>query len=349
MGQYFNGFLVSGREYICSKINENLIVQDAWSIKDQLLFLRIDQRDNQTKHNVQQLLLVYDYQMERFVQIFHSNDRQLIGQAEQSNKLSDLISVSIMKSSYNNHDNRSPSFVYFDTRNTLRTNCHSNWFYDPPNSAFCRRHATTTILGRVLSIIKPIALDKPEMVNNLNNYRVAVYRHEHFPLANVHQIGRLNHVPIQDAISQLIIASTLSLQVNNGNFDSRSSQNVRFMFSNKLGLFIAWLQSSNDHQVFNWWNNFETNCAVLLPVKQSPIIRICSNRFRFLSFIEFDPHIFILVPNNKIIKLNHTLITKQFRIHNNLEINLDTMKLDIDDSIETFLKCSTQSIRNYTY
>ena len=108
----------------------------------------------------------------------------------------------------------------------------------------------------------------------------------------------------------------------------------RFIFSNRLGLFVAWFPS----HFGNVASDKPTNCAILLPVKLKPFLKLCSTRHNFVSIYEFDTTLNILTPDNRLIQVPHEYIRKQYRLYNNLEINLDNFNL-VDIFQNTF-KCS---------
>lgn len=175
-------FLVSAREFVCIEQSHKLVT-DAWSVKDQLVYLRLNHYVNTTKE-VDTRLVVYDVLQDKFLSIFLPHDRHTLSQAEVSTKLSDVISVSLMNSI---DASRSPSILYFDSRVALRANCAQSWLYDPPNSGFCRRHAVTSFLGRILGIVNQMSLNKPDTID-YDIYRTSLRLDDHFPAATVKQV-----------------------------------------------------------------------------------------------------------------------------------------------------------------
>lgn len=162
----------------------------------------------------------------------------------------------------------------------------------------------------------------------------------------------------------MITASTLLLQVNHRmtvRLTTANSDAVRFLFSNKLGLFISWMSHPSSsstvdletftRQVFGKQNEAsQLNCIFMLPVKLTPTIKLCSRKYTFLSVVDIEPNIFIVLQENQVIRLSHEYLIRQFRLLNTLEIDLDLSNLpehQPKDLFETFFQCSSKlSIRN---
>lgn len=228
--------------------------------------------------------------------------------------------------------NIGPSIVYFSQRNILRNNCQNRWLYIPPSSGFCRYHPIVNHLFRVVAVINQTtisSINQPEM----NMFRLLFIRSDDFPLSIVREIYhsyRNDHK--REIMEQYITNSLLTLQLNNP-IRPPSNQNVRFIFSNELGLFVAWFPSVME----NLLNN-SMNCAVMIPIKNKPYMRLCSQRYNFVSFIELNDTIFAVLPNNRLIKLNHDYIIKQYRVLNNLDIDLD--QFETINLFQEFFNCS---------
>lgn len=196
-----SAFLISARDYVCTETSSKLVITDAWSVKDTLLYLRLNDYINSTspiaspKTEVDTRLIVFDAAQNRFLHVFVPTDRTTLALAAESSKLADVVAVSLMKAI---DEKSQPSVLYFDSRSTLRSNCVQHWFYDPPNSAFCRKHAVTTSLGKTLALVRQVNLNRPEKNNNVDGYLDGIYRASHlvsdnFGASTVKAVSVLEH------------------------------------------------------------------------------------------------------------------------------------------------------------
>lgn len=147
-----------------------------------------------------------------------------------------------------------------------------------------------------------------------------------------------------------------------GRLTTENSDAVRFLFSNKLGLFVSWISPHSsissvvdleisNRQLFGKQSvSSQLNCIIMLPVKLTPTIKLCSRKYTFLSVVDIEPNIFIVIPGNQVIRLSHEYLIRQFRLLNTLEIDLDLSNLPEHQPrnlFETFFQCSNKlSIRN---
>ena len=244
----------------------------------------------------------------------------------------------LSKSNHSNNIAETPSILYFSTRNALRYGCQQKWLYIPPTSQFCRFHPIVNYLFRVVAIIDPTTTTKnPSNHLDIDIYRMISIRSDDFSMSVVRPIFssiRNNHK--RDVLDQYIQNSLLTLQLHHqiqSPLTGTANNNVRFIFSNGLGLFIAWYPSTM--QTFD--SDITMNCAIMIPIKNKPYLQLCSQRYNFLTFIELNETLSIILPDNLVINLELDYIRKQYRIMNNLQINLDQWKPE--NFFQTFFHC----------
>ena len=181
---FTSAFLASARDFVCLDTTggvTRLQVTDAWSVKDTLLYLRVNHyltnsSNPNPKAEVDQRLVVFDAPADLFLHVFVPHDRHTLAQAAESSKLADVVAVSLMSFI---DEGKLLSVLYFESRSTLRSNCIQHWFYDPPNSAFCRKHSVTTSLGKTLALVKQVHLNEQASKNNVDSYLDGIYRASH--------------------------------------------------------------------------------------------------------------------------------------------------------------------------
>lgn len=309
------------KETVCQEADHGRRVTDAWSANS-LVFLRVNESDAGDK------LIVFDVQirkyyklpitprLEHYIQSVQRNDSSCALDLVQANLLKTIIERAI-----------APSVLYFEPRTMLRISCHNEWFYDPADSKFCRRHPLVTDMDRVLVVLDNELLAKPEkhQFQVLHTHRL---RADDFGETIYRPVTRRSMLEIRDLLRQFITASVLLLQVNNKQAAAPAvpveQQTSRYHFSNRLGLFVSWPTTPGEHE----------HCAVLLTVKLQPHIRLCTRKASIVSFLEYDSALLVVLADNKLVRLSHLYLKKQFRIFNNFDIDLDGFEAqDIFDSI----------------
>ncbi|OTF76159.1 hypothetical protein BLA29_009252, partial [Euroglyphus maynei] len=240
------------------------------------------------------------------------------------------------KSLSKSHGNSSqtPSILYFSTRNALRYGCQQKWLYVPPTSQFCRFHPIVNYLFRVVAIIDPTSATSPNRAE-IDIYRMISIRSDDFSMSVVRPVfSSFRNDHKRDVLEQYIQNSILTLQLHHQIEPPYSSNhNVRFIFSNGLGLFIAWYPST----ISSFESDITTNCAVLIPIKNKPYIQLCSQRYNFLTFVELNETLYTVLPDNQVIRIELEFIRKQYRIMNNLNIDID--QWEPENFFQTFFHC----------
>lgn len=250
----------------------------------------------------------------------------------------DIMGKALSKSNHSNNIAETPSILYFSTRNALRYGCQQKWLYIPPTSQFCRFHPIVNYLFRVVAIIDPTTQStSPSNRLDIDIYRMISIRSDDFSMSVVRPIfSSIRNDHKRDVLDQYIQNSLLTLQLHHqiqSPLTGTTNNNVRFIFSNGLGLFIAWYPSTM--QTFD--SDITMNCAIMIPIKNKPYLQLCSQRYNFLTFIELNETLSIILPDNLVINLELDYIRKQYRIMNNLQINLDQWKPE--NFFQTFFHC----------
>lgn len=245
--------------------------------------------------------------------------------------LIDGIAATILNSKFASQ-HKSPSVIYFEARTALRNNCQKEWFYEPANSQFCRRHPVIQILHRLLALVDPIPIDETSDRLQMKFFRwIRVQNRRSAQIIGLHRIMTRAAVnQAKDTLSHYITASLMRLKIAHQRKQTRYIRNVRMIFLNRVGMFVSWYV----YDVAKWNQLLATNateeskhCAVMFSVKMQPFISICTETQKpIISIFESDYGIGIILRHNRLISLSNNYLERQFRIENNRNIDLDQLQ-----------------------